>query len=166
MERQYSFEKMESIQFKTTCIQEFDDMKNGGASYRLTGKQLSGLPQDFEDMDILRVKLDTYYYDRLDGKEAKLEERCQITSDLFHKYLRVRGGRRITYENLAKFCVGARLSVKEADELFRYRGRRLDPENKSDYILMCELENGGDFSEYQKDMLKYAQYIVKGLPEG
>ncbi len=109
MERQYSFEKMESIQFKTTCIQEFDDMKNGGASYRLTGKQLSGLPQDFEDMDILRVKLDTYYYDRLDGKEA--------------------------------------------DELFRYRGRRLDPENKGDYILMCELENGGDFSEYQKDML-------------
>lgn len=165
MERQYSFEKMESIQFKTTCIQEFDDMKNGGASYRLTGKQLSGLPQDFEDMGILRVKLDTYYFERLSGKEKQLEEKCRISSNLFHKYLRTEGGRRITYENLAKFCVGAGLSVKEADELFRYRGRRLDPENKSDYILMCELENGGDFFEYQKDMLKYAQYMVKGLPE-
>ena len=165
MENRYSLEKIASLQLKTAEIQDFDNGPQAGTSYRLTDKQLSGLPYDYEDMSALIVKLDEYYYDRLHGKEAQLEVRCQISSNLFHKYLRVRGGRKITYENLAKFCVGAGLSVEEADELFRYRGRRLDPLNKSDYILMCELENGGDFFEYQSDMQKYAGIAVKGRSE-
>ena len=161
----YSLDKIRSMQFKTTGILEFDDSRNYGASYRLTNKQLAGLPGNFEDMAELRVKLDDYYYERLGGKEAQLETKCQISANLFHKYLRTRGGRNITVENLAKFCVGAGLSVKEADELFRYRGRRLDDKNLWDYILMCTLENKDDISGFRENMEKHSEYTVRFLGE-
>ena len=99
----YSLDKISSIQFQTTEIQEFDSDRRSGASYRLTNKQLADLPGNFEDMAELRVKLDDYYYERLGGKEAQLETKCQISANLFHKYLRTRGGRNITVEN-RRFC--------------------------------------------------------------
>ncbi|MGN0433980.1 MAG: hypothetical protein ACI4EB_05535 [Bilifractor sp.] len=161
----YGLDKIGSMQFKTIEMLEFDDGRNSGASYRMTSMQLAGMPRNFEDMNELRVRLDEYYYDRLGGKEAQLETKCQISSNLFHKYLRFKGGRNITYENLAKFCVGVSLTVEEADELFRYRGKRLDVENLCDYILMCELENNGDIYEYIEDMKKYAGVKIHCIGE-
>ncbi|SCP98376.1 hypothetical protein SAMN05421730_10201 [Anaerobium acetethylicum] len=56
---------------------------------------------------------------------------------------------------LAKFVVGCKLTVEEADELFVLIGHALDKRNRFDYILACELIHGCDILEFDKDLRTY-----------
>jgi hypothetical protein len=69
--------------------------------------------------------------------------------------LRFKGGRNVTYSNLAKFSVGAKLSVSQTKELFRYMGHELSDKVRYDYILLCELKNEGDVVEYDKSLRQF-----------
>ena len=53
---------------------------------------------------------------------------------------------------MANFCVGAGLTVEEAEELFLLMGHQLTEKNLSDYILMCVLSKHDDIMEYDADM--------------
>jgi hypothetical protein len=69
--------------------------------------------------------------------------------------VRLQGGRNITYSNLAKFCIGTKLSIDEAIELFSLMGHHLNEKSRCDYILIHELKNRGTLEDYDADMIQY-----------
>ena len=126
--------------------------ENGNSSFRLTASDIANMPDDTKDIDELKIRLSDLFYERL-GSYGKLEAFCDIKQDTFSKAVRLKNGRNITYTFLAKFCVGAGLTVDEAKELFLLMGYELNPRNRMDYILLCELKNEGDISEYNADLI-------------
>lgn len=123
------------------------------AACRLTSEDRRGMPPDNTDIAKLRILLYGYYRERF-GSCAMLEARCDIKRDTFQKVIRMQNGRSITWQFIAKFAVGARLSVEQAQELFELMGSPLDPQKKRyDYILLCELKNGATIEEYDKDLI-------------
>ena len=122
-------------------------------SYMLTPAELAGMPESpGKQIERLRVRLAGYFAEKFDCNYSTLQIECDLKPDTFQKVLRFRNGRNVTYPFLAKFCVGAGLTVEEAEELFLLMGHQLTEKNLSDYILMCVLSKHDDIMEYDADM--------------
>ena len=123
-------------------------------SFRLTGAQMAAMPTETKDIGTLRRRLAELFYTHF-SNYAQLESMCDIKPDTFQKVLRFKNGRNVTYQLLAKFCVGAQLSEGEAKELFNLMGHDLREQNRYDYILLCELRNHCDICEYDEDLQSF-----------
>lgn len=153
----YSLESIHSMVFESDEPADFWENEQGESACMLTAADLAGMPEP-EDKQIteLRMLLSGLFEEKFGSSYAKLECECGISHSLFQKVLKHRNGRSITYNLLAKFCVGAKLTVEEADEMFMLMGHTLNGQkNRSDYILLCELRNGSDITEYDADLRKY-----------
>ena len=123
-------------------------------AHRLTDQDLAGMPDDTKDLDALKVRLYDLLKEKLGGY-AQLEVNCDIKTDTFQKMLRFKNGRNINYTVLAKFSIGAGLTVGEASELFLLMGHELSERNRCDYILLHELRNHGTLEDYDADMIQF-----------
>ena len=160
----YNIGKINEMDFDTEYIVEFEDRVKIKSSYKLTANNISKMPS--RDMDDLRCKLVEHFYEKLNNNYDELLIRCDIKSNTFQKILNFKGKTNITYKILAKFAIGAGLTLKETKELFALRGFSLYERNKSDYILMCEIVNKGNLIDYDEDMRKYCKKsIISGEDE-
>ena len=112
------------------------------------------MPDDTKDLDALKVRLYDLLKEKLGGY-AQLEVNCDIKTDTFQKMLRFKNGRNINYTVLAKFSIGAGLTVGEASELFLLMGHELSERNRCDYILLHELRSHGTLEDYDADMIRF-----------
>lgn len=124
-------------------------------SHRLTAKDIAEMPDDTKDLDQLKIRLYDLFYEKLGRSYTKLETQCDIKTDTFQKIVRLKKGRNVTYQILAKFCIGANLSKEEAIELFSLLGHHLNEKNRCDYILLHELCNRGTLEDYDADMIHF-----------
>lgn len=144
-------ENMISMRFDRVDMPEFGENPQQTSSHRLTKAQMQSMPSG-QDIIALRCALSTLFEEKLSLNYTKLEIKCDINRDTFQKVLKFRGGRNVSYNLLAKFCVGVGLTVDEATELFSLMDYQLSRRNLVDFILICNLENGGDVGEYLDDM--------------
>ena len=152
---EYDISKIAELTFESNGLPEFfeDDYAFAG---RLTAEDIANMPDETKDIGKLKRRLSEIFNIKLNNSYAKLEADCDIKRDTFQKLLRAKNGRNITYPLLAKFCVGAKLSVQEARELFLLMGHELNNNRyRCDYILICELKNGSDILEFDADLKKY-----------
>ena len=109
------------------------------------------IPQSGEEKtNILRKKLSELFFTKFDGNYAKLEAVCAITKDNVMKFINQgkRGRNNVSRNVLGKVCVGAKLTVEEAQELFILQGFALDPiNNLFDAIVVCCLKKEDDIYE-------------------
>ena len=161
----YSLDRIDSMVFESD--EPVDLWQNDAESaYMLTADEIVGMPDDgVRQITELRMRLSELFETKFNASYAQLESACGIGHSSFQKVLRVRNGRNITYNLLAKFCVGARLSVEDARELFLMMGYVLNDKNRSDYILMCELQKHCSIEEYDKDLRAYGLDGILSSPE-
>jgi hypothetical protein len=160
----YDISKINEMDFDTEEFVEFEDRVKVKSSYKLTSDNIRKMPS--KDMDDLRCKLVELFYEKLGNDYNELLIRCDIKSNTFQKMINFKGKNNITYKNLAKFAIGASLSLDETIELFALRGFSLYERNKSDYILICEIVNKGNLIDYDEDMKKYCnKSIISGEDE-
>ena len=150
---EYDKNKVADMPFESNEIPQFFDDDYAFAS-RLTVQDIANMPDETKDIGKLKRCLSEIFNIKLNNNYAKLEADCDIKRDTFQKVLRAKNGRNITYKLLAKFCVGVRLSEQEARELFLLMGHELSNKNRWDYVLICELNNGGDLLEFDEDLKK------------
>lgn len=109
------------------------------------------IPQSGEEkVKILRKKLTEIIFTKFDGNHAKLETLCAINKDNVMKFVNQgkRGRNNVSRNVLGKVCVGAKLTVEEAQELFVLQGYALDPVNNLfDAIVVCCLKKKDDIYE-------------------
>ena len=150
---EYDINKVADMTFESNEIPQFFDDDYAFAG-RLTAQDIANMPDETKDIGKLKRRLSEIFNIKLNNNYAKLEADCDIKRDTFQKVLRAKNGRNITYKLLAKFCVGVRLSEQEARELFLLMGHELSNKNRWDYVLICELNNGGDLLEFDEDLKK------------
>ena len=76
-----------------------------------------------------------------------------IPEDTMRKILNGRCA--ITRHFLSKFTVGLKIDIEIADKLFELYSGRLNPENKFDFIVICALRDGDDFSVFYEDVKRH-----------
>ena len=121
------------------------------------------IPQSGEEKaKILRKKLSEIIFTKFDGNYAKLETLCAINKDNVMKFVNQgkRGRNNVSRNVLGKVCVGAKLTVEEAHELFVLQGYALDPVNNLfDAIVVCCLKKKDDIYEMISMCQKYGVVI-------
>lgn len=156
----YDKESIASMDFESSEPADLWERKES-SSYYLTAAEIAGMPESDDKRIVdLRKKLSDYFAEKFGFNYSRLETDCDIKTNTFQKAIRFRNGRNITYSLLAKFCVGAKLTVDEAEELFMMMGYQLNDKNRSDYILKCEFSKHCDITEYDSDLKKYG---LKGI---
>jgi len=151
---EYEISLIEGIEFESIEPLAVSLSSTEDTSFRLTAKEQGVLPPK-PDIVLLRIRLSEFFHTKLLHDYNRLEVECDIKRDTFHRFLKFRNGKNITYVQLAKFSVGARLSVDEARELFVLMGQPLNERNRYDYILLCELNHGSSIAEYDDDLHQY-----------
>ena len=72
---------------------------------------------------------------------SQLEIACNISEHIMRKYLK--GKRKITIYAVAKLCVGAKLTIEKAEEMFKLQGHIISPnEYRFDAIIIDALKCG------------------------
>lgn len=158
--RKINFEvsKIAEMNFESERIIEFEEREKTKGAYKLTRNDVNKMPS--ENMDDLRCKLVEHFYEKLDNDYNELLIRCDLKANTFQKILNFKGKTNITYKTLAKFSVGAGLTLNETKELFALRGFALNERNRADYILMCEITNRGNLMDYDEDMRTYCKQNI------
>ena len=136
----FILELIESLDFDNEDIPVIINRDKTDYICRLTQSDINDMPNLTEDLTALRMRLSTLYHENFKSY-AEFELKCNIKPNTFQKALKFRNGRNVTYIMLSKFCIGARLSVREAKELFLYTGYELNPRNRNDYIFVDFLDN-------------------------
>ena len=96
-------------------------------SGRFAPSMLSSLPDSDEDkMAELKTKLERIDYDKA-FTNAKFEAKTNIKKNSFRKALNGGPKRKIQRVTVAKFAVGLKLSLNEADKLFALESQPLAP---------------------------------------
>ena len=115
-------------------------------SFRLTpNKNLP--PTDTELQIELRRKFVEIMATTFKKNYATLESCCYISEAAMRKYLN--GSRSIKLEVVARFCVGARLSLEKTRELFKLCGHILSPEiYRLDAIVVDTLKCGESIQDF------------------
>ncbi|MBR1858648.1 MAG: hypothetical protein IJ797_04050 [Selenomonadaceae bacterium] len=89
------------------------------------------LPPTYEDLKIeLRKKFSYIFSTKFNNSYVRVETSCQIKPSTLRKYFN--GEREITIYAVAKFCIGAKLSIEKTYELFKLCGHILAP---NDYLF-------------------------------
>lgn len=132
-------------------------------SGRMSREMAEALPDDM-DIDELRYQLSELFFSKFKNNYSMLEACCDIKRNTFQKVLKTKNGRNVTYILLAKFCVGAGLSVSEAKELFSLMGYELSGSSRRDAVFMYILDTHQDIEEFDNDLQKYcSQYKGKSI---
>ena len=160
---EYNIDIIDSIEFETTeeYVQPENNMRS---SYFLTDADIAGMPDDTRDIDTLRIRL-SEYFERFKNGYSELEVKCDIKRDTFQRVLKLKNGINITYQLLAKFCIGAQLSVNETMELFELNGIFLNKKSRYDYILLGEINRNGTIDDYDNDLKKYGYKSILSNPD-
>lgn len=118
-------------------------------SARFTPDALKSLPQKEEDKLLeLNVKISDLAHDKFDNL-SQMQVKTNINPESFRKAVRLSTKRRITREMLAKFVIGAKLTLSEADELFSLQSYPMDKENVLLDAVVCHcLEEHLDINEF------------------
>jgi hypothetical protein len=93
-------------------------------------------------------------YDEKFENYNQVEAKCYIQQSIMRKCFNCT--RDVSRGLLAKFCVGAGLSVEEADKLFILQGYRLDPENnRLDAVVVDALKCGDGIDIFYEECKEY-----------
>lgn len=149
----YDLSQIDTMEFESSDIPELWTHREPRGSFRLTAADIADMPTHSRNDDALRCRLAELLHERFNDSCRDVELCCCIKQDTFCRYLS--GKRKVTYSNLAKFCVGALLSEDEAYDLFLLAGYELSCNLKADFILLCELRNEGDIEDYIENIKKY-----------
>lgn len=140
-----------------TCFESEIHTKQETVAYRFSEGDIIP-PSGEEKTTQLRKKLSELFFTKFEGNYAKLEARCAINKDNVMKFINQgkRGRNNVSRNVLGKICVGAKLSVEEAQELFILQGYALDPVNIIfDAIVVCCLKKEDDIYEMVDMCQKY-----------
>ena len=130
----------------------FPQTGGGRENYRLGPNAVLPAGED-ENRRLLRMRLTTLVAERFPNR-GSMEASCDVSYELVKKY--INGSRRVTRDSLAKLCVGMRLSVEEAQGLFRLEGHSLEPEiNLLDAIVVDALQCGDNIGVFYDECVKY-----------
>ena len=124
--------------------------------------------QGNQDQQMLRFRIGNIvqeykarYQEKYPGRcsqYALVEDACSIPTDTVKKL--ITGKTRVTRPQLAKFCVGLKLSIADADELFRMQGGCLNLSNDFDYIIYHALEDGDEINSFIDDVREYTDVRI------
>lgn len=145
-----NFKKMKFTSDREPVLLAESNERSAG---RLSSQMMDMLPDDV-NLEALRAELSDLFYEKLKNNYSRLEADCDIKRNTFQKALNGKSGRNVTYQLLAKFCVGAGLSVEEAEKLFRLMGHALTDENRVDAILRYELKTHQDLLAFNEDLME------------
>ena len=103
------------------------------------------LPPTEEEMQTeLRKNFATIFATTFDNY-SQFETACNISEHIMRKY--IKGSRKITMYSVAKFCIGAKVTVEKAVEMFKLQGHLISPEDyRFDAIVIDALKCGDSIS--------------------
>lgn len=134
--------------FELTGLEEQTETKEK-MSAMFSPQQLSRLPRgDMDRFDELNIRINDMIRELFDTKE-QFSQKCNLKYETVRKYIRVRSGKTLPKEMLAKFVIACGLSLEEADELFELRDHALQPEKiLLDAVIVHCLQNHYDLDEF------------------
>lgn len=157
-----------ATEFKSHGIIYFNDKKH---VYRVpAGWTPTQLPDDLKGRHSkLRMNVsmimeeENRCYEEKEQKKIGLfplvEKQCNIPEDTMKKMQS--GKRRFTREQLAKFCIGFKLPIEKADELFLLQGGRLNLTNDFDFIVYHALKTKDDIEVFCDEVLNYLHHDLR-----
>lgn len=150
MEEQVTLEFIEQSDFIYDGLFRNEKVNKEKALYKMPSSY--SLPiSDEEKSRELRKAVNKIIDDKFDTL-VSAATRSEITLSSFKAY--VSGSRTFKREALAKFCIAAKLSVAQAENLFQYTQYGLDPKNcLLDAVLVYCLNNDEPISELERVML-------------
>ena len=134
--------------FELTGLEEQTVAKEK-TSAMFSPQQLSRLPRgDMDRFDELNIRINDMIRELFDTKE-QFSQKCNLKYETVRKYIRVRSGKTLPKEMLAKFVIACGLSLEEADELFELRDHALQPDKiLLDAVIVHCLQNHYDLDEF------------------
>ena len=145
-----SKDKIETTKFVSYGIIERVREKT---SYRVSHEDMS----KWDGNDVaLRKMISELFFEYSKGTKKTYDcttFNCGIPEDTMRKILNGRCA--ITRHFLSKFTVGLKIDIEIADKLFELYSGRLNPENKFDFIVICALRDGDDFSVFYEDVKRH-----------
>lgn len=120
---------------------------------KLSKETIALLPEDTRDLNQLRCKLSDIFQTKFEANYAKLEYDSSIKTDTFQKALNFKRNRKITRDFLEKFCIGAKLSIKETKELFKLSGVVFNEMDRRDMVFLKSIEAQSTIDEYNEDLI-------------
>jgi hypothetical protein len=87
-----------------------------------------------------------------------VEKACDIPTYTIKRL--ITGRTRVTRTQLAKFCVGLKLPIEDADGLFLMQGGNLNLSNDFDYVVYHALEDGDDVYSFIDDVRTYTDVRI------
>lgn len=154
------FEEIDDKYIKSHTFANIDSempIEKEHVSYRFSEGDIIPLSGE-EKTTILRKKLSEVIFVKFQGNYVKLETDCAINKDNVMKFINQgkRGRNNVSRNVLGKICVGAKLAVEEAQELFTLQGYALDPVNNLfDAIVVSCLKKKEDIYEMIDMCQKY-----------
>lgn len=129
------------------------------SSFRLSPHSAS-LPADAEHNNSrLRKELTSLIAAKYPNNAA-MEAACGVSYELVKK--NINGKRRITRATLAKLCIGMKLTLEKAQELFRLEGHSLEPEiNLLDAIVVDALQCGDSITIFYEVCKEFDLNVFK-----
>lgn len=114
-------------------------------SYRLN--QSDPLPPSCEELQAeLRKHFSSIFATTFENFN-QMEIACNISEPSMRKYLK--GTRKITIYAVAKFCIGAKLTVEETVELFKLYGHIISPDiYRFDAVVIDAIQCGDDIGTF------------------
>lgn len=146
------FDEIDEIYIKNhtfSCVQSEIRTEKEHMAYRFSEGDIIP-PSAEEKATILRKKLSELVFTKFEGNYVKLEADCAINKDNIMKFVNQgkRGRNNVSRNVLGKICVGAKVSVEEAQEMFTLQGYALDPVNNLfDAIVISCLKKKEDIYE-------------------
>jgi hypothetical protein len=121
---------------------------------RVSGADMRKMPTDNEKTITLRKKVQSLFFDKIEGSYAKLEYLAQIKQNTFQKWMN--GSRNISRKELAKFVVGLSVDIELADELFVLYGHALNCDNnRFDCVVANAIKDKDDIAQFGEDVETY-----------
>lgn len=131
-------------------------------------KGLYKVPKDWEPIDnnaVLREQIKRFMWDKSEtyrfenkvksGDYIIIENLCSIPTDTMKKALN--GKYKITRNFLAKFVVGLKLNMEEANELFELHSWRLSERNSFDFIVIHALNTKDSIYDFMEEVYEFLE---------
>ena len=129
-------------------------------SFRLNLSQK--LPPSPDELQVeLRKSFVEIFVTTFQKNYTQMDSRCNISEAAMRKYLN--GSRRIDFFNVAKFCIGAKLSVEKLCELAKLCGHIVSPDiYRLDAIVVNALQCGDSIEIFYDSTIEWGlNYLWK-----